>query len=115
MFEKIFGIFRKRKKADVSQQIPGDTGEDVFGVGDTGMEEDFDAETISLETGMSDGEKLKLEQMMMQTGTYSVNEIRQKRGDDPLPGEKFEVPGGQQQNAPGSSETAPMFTRGIEP
>ncbi len=55
MFEKIFGIFRKRKKADVSQQIPGETGEDAFGVGDTGMEEDFDAETISLETGMSDG------------------------------------------------------------
>ncbi|GAB4353189.1 MAG: hypothetical protein Kow0099_37410 [Candidatus Abyssubacteria bacterium] len=55
MFEKIFGIFRKRKKADVSQQIPGDTGEDMFDIGEPGLEEDFDADTISLETGMSDG------------------------------------------------------------
>jgi hypothetical protein len=55
MFEKIFGIFRKRKKADVSQEIPGDTGEDMFDVGEAGLEEDFDADTISLETGMSDG------------------------------------------------------------
>jgi hypothetical protein len=52
MFEKIFGIFRKRKKSDVSQDIPGDLGEETFG-GDTGFEEDFDADTISLETGIS--------------------------------------------------------------
>ncbi len=52
MFEKIFGIFTKRKKTDVSQEIPGDFGVDTFG-GDTGLEEDFDADTISLETGMS--------------------------------------------------------------
>lgn len=55
MFEKIFGIFRKRKKADVSQEIPGDTGEDMFDVGDVGFGDEFDADTISLETGMSDG------------------------------------------------------------
>ncbi len=55
MFEKIFGIFRKRKKADISQAIPGDTGEDMFDVGDAGFGEEFDADTISLETGMSDG------------------------------------------------------------
>jgi hypothetical protein len=55
MFEKIFGIFRKRKKADISQEIPGDTGEDMFDLGDSDMGEDFDADTISLETGMSDG------------------------------------------------------------
>lgn len=55
MFEKIFGIFRKRKKSDVSQAIPGDTGEDMFDMGDMGFEEEFDADTISLETGMSDG------------------------------------------------------------
>lgn len=55
MFEKIFGIFRKRKKTDVSQEIPGDTGEDMFDVGDVGFGDEFDADTISLETGMSDG------------------------------------------------------------
>ncbi|RJP21359.1 MAG: hypothetical protein C4520_10115 [Candidatus Abyssobacteria bacterium SURF_5] len=52
MFEKIFGVFRKRKQTDVSQEIPGDLGEDSFGA-DTGFEEDFDADTISLETGAS--------------------------------------------------------------
>ena len=55
MFEKIFGIFRKRKKADISQDIPGDIGEDLFDVGDAEFGDDFDADTISLETGMSDG------------------------------------------------------------
>jgi hypothetical protein len=55
MFEKIFGIFRKRKKADISQDIPGDAGEDLFDVGDAEFGDDFDADTISLETGMSDG------------------------------------------------------------
>ncbi len=56
MFEKIFGIFRKGKKDDFSAAIPGDTeDEDMFDMGDTGMDDDFDADTISLETGMSDG------------------------------------------------------------
>ena len=55
MFEKIFGIFRKRKKADISQDIPGDIGEELFDVGDAEFGEEFDADTISLETGMSDG------------------------------------------------------------
>jgi hypothetical protein len=56
MFEKIFGIFRKGKKSDFSAEIPGETDEgDLFDIGDTGMDDDFDADTISLETGMSDG------------------------------------------------------------
>jgi hypothetical protein len=56
MFEKIFGIFRKGKKTDFSAEIPGETDEgDMFDMGDTGMGEDLDADTISLETGMSDG------------------------------------------------------------
>ena len=55
MFEKIFGIFRKRKKADFSEEIPGDTEEDMFDLGDGSMGTDFDADTISLETGMSNG------------------------------------------------------------
>lgn len=56
MFEKIFGIFRKGKKSDFSAEIPGETDEgDLFDLGDTGMDDDFDADTISLETGMSDG------------------------------------------------------------
>jgi hypothetical protein len=52
MFEKIFGIFRKRRKTDVSQEIAGELGDDTFGT-DAGLEEDFDADTISLETGIS--------------------------------------------------------------
>lgn len=55
MFEKIFGIFRKRKKADISQDIPGDIGEDFFNEADAEFGDDFDADTISLETGVSDG------------------------------------------------------------
>lgn len=55
MFEKIFGIFRRGKKSDFSAEIPGETDEgDLFEIGDTGMDDDFDADTISLETGMSD-------------------------------------------------------------
>ncbi len=57
MFEKIFGIFRKGKKSDFSAELPGETDEgDLFEMGDTGMDADFDADTISLETGMSDGD-----------------------------------------------------------
>ncbi|UCD57771.1 MAG: hypothetical protein JSV16_01285, partial [Candidatus Hydrogenedentota bacterium] len=55
MFEKIFGIFRKRKKAEISQEIHGETGEDMFDIGDAGFGDEFDADTISLETGMSEG------------------------------------------------------------
>ena len=56
MFEKIFGIFRKGKKSDFSAELPGETDEgDLFDMGDTGMDDDFDADTISLETGMTDG------------------------------------------------------------
>ncbi len=55
MFEKIFGIFRKKKSTEFSAEMPGDTDDDMFDMGDTGMEDDFDADTISLETGMSDG------------------------------------------------------------
>ncbi len=55
MFEKIFGIFRRGKKSDFSAEMSGETDEgDLFEVGDTGMDDDFDADTISLETGMSD-------------------------------------------------------------
>jgi hypothetical protein len=53
MFEKIFGIFRKRKKTDISEEIPGGLGEDTFAGDSGGFEEDFDADTISLETGIS--------------------------------------------------------------
>ncbi|RJP74724.1 MAG: hypothetical protein C4532_01700 [Candidatus Abyssobacteria bacterium SURF_17] len=55
MFEKIFGIFRKRKKTGVSQEIPGETADEMFDVGEGGLGDEFDADTISLETGMSDG------------------------------------------------------------
>ncbi|MBI4830768.1 MAG: hypothetical protein HY801_04270 [Candidatus Lindowbacteria bacterium] len=54
MFDKIFGIFRKRKRADISQEIPGE-GEDMLETGGAELGEEFDADTISLETGMSDG------------------------------------------------------------
>lgn len=55
MFEKIFGIFRKGKKSDFSAEIPGGADDEMFDLGDTGMDDDFEADTISLETGMSDG------------------------------------------------------------
>ena len=55
MFEKIFGIFRKRKKSDAAQEMASETEEGMFEIGDTGLGEDFDADTISLETGLSDG------------------------------------------------------------
>ena len=55
MFEKIFGIFRKRKKTGVSQEIPGEAADEMFEVGEGGLGDEFDADTISLETGMSDG------------------------------------------------------------
>jgi hypothetical protein len=55
MFEKIFGIFRKRKKADISEDISGDVGDELFDVGEAEFGDEFDADTISLETGMTDG------------------------------------------------------------
>lgn len=64
-------------------------------------------------TGLSDEEQLRLETMKIQTGTYDVNQIREERGDEPYPEDKYERPPGnsQDEQGPGSSEINPMYTR----
>ena len=83
MFEKIFGIFRKKKKDDFSTEIPGDTDEDMFDLGDSEMGDDFDADTISLETGMIRSSEtlsvtLNPRGMMWGSGCWILRRIRRR-------------------------------------
>jgi hypothetical protein len=67
------------------------------------------------ETGLTEEEKIKLETMKMQSGTYSVNEIREERGDDLYPDDIYDRPPGSggATGQPGQSEMNPLFTKDI--
>ena len=54
-------------------------------------------------SGLSDKEQAELDQQMMATGTYSVNEVRLKRGDEPGGAEYDKIGQGQAQQPDGSA------------
>lgn len=64
-------------------------------------------------TGLSDAERLALEKQMIETGTYSVNQIVEERGDEPFEGEEFNKPQGAQPTQPGDSQGKPMFMKSV--
>lgn len=67
---------------------------------------------FEFDTEPSEDEQVALEQKKMNTGTYSVNEIRENRGDDPYPEEEYNRPqeaGGQ----PDGTEENPLNMRGL--
>lgn len=64
-------------------------------------------------SGLSEQEQADLDMKMMQTGTYPVNEIRIKRGDEPLGPEHDTIQGGGQPSPPDGSQGNPFNMRGI--
>lgn len=68
--------------------------------------------TLEFETGKSEKDEIALLQQKVQTGLFSVNELRlEELNKDPFPGEQFDVPAGAQQAQPGQDEQNPMFTK----
>lgn len=70
---------------------------------------------LEYKMGKSETEDMELLQRKVQTGLYSVNELRiNELNENPFPGEQFDVPaqGGQQQ--PDGSEVNPFSFKGIE-
>jgi hypothetical protein len=64
--------------------------------------------------GLSETQQVEQDTKKLSSGTYSVNEIREARGDDPFDGEEYDVPQGAA--APGQqlgSEINPLITRNM--
>lgn len=61
-------------------------------------------------SGLSDKEQAALDQARMATGTYSVNELRVKRGDEPS-GPEYDKIGQGQAQEPNGSEASPFNMR----
>jgi phage portal protein BeeE len=69
---------------------------------------------FTFDSGLSDKEKFELEVLMQQTKTYSTNEIRTKRGDDPYPEPEYDRPDkGGPAGQPGASEQNPLMTKAV--
>jgi hypothetical protein len=68
--------------------------------------------TFEFSGGTSDAEQLDLDIKKMNSRTYSLNEIRTDRGDDPFQGEQYDLPdsGGP---APDGSAESPLAVRSI--
>lgn len=64
-------------------------------------------------TGLTDSEQVRLDTQKLASGTYSVNQIKEKRGEGTYPEEQYDRPPqvDQNQGIPGSNELSPMFTR----
>lgn len=67
---------------------------------------------FQFDVGMSDKEQVELEQRKIQTGTYSVNQIREERGDDVYPEEQYNRPQGATVTAPDGSQANPFNMTG---
>jgi len=90
-----------------------------------GLEDDFNFQILPLrfgsgyvfqyKSGLSDKEQAELDQSMIATGTYGVNEVRLKRGDEPL-GPEFDQPqqNGTQGMQPDGSKTNPLNIRSMQ-
>jgi len=65
---------------------------------------------LECDKGMNEAEQIDIESKKLQSGSYSVNEIRTDRGDDPFPEEQYDRPpgGGEKQEPPDGSEGNPM-------
>lgn len=63
-------------------------------------------------SGLSDKERMEMERMKMDSGTYSPNEIRIERGDEPWPEKDYDRPQGTK--TPDGSQGSPLNMRSIE-
>ena len=73
--------------------------------------------TFQFKSGLSDKEQAELDQAKMSTQTYSINEVRLARGDEPISGDEFDKPGqaqGTQGMQPDGSKSNPLNIRGLQ-
>lgn len=64
--------------------------------------------------GLSETQQVQMDAQKLQSGTYSINEIREERGDDLFEGEQFDAPQGAGGNQPGVNQMNPLFTQALE-
>ena len=62
---------------------------------------------------MSEKEQIELDNMKFQSGTYSPNEIREDRGNDPWPETEYDRPQQGVQGQAGDNQFNPMFTQDV--
>jgi hypothetical protein len=64
--------------------------------------------------GVSEFDTVRLVKEKLQSGAFSVNEVRQEDlGKDPYQGEEYDLPQGGGQQTPGADEMNPMFTESV--
>ena len=69
---------------------------------------------FQFKSGLSDKEQAELDQQKMATQTYSINEVRLARGDEPISGDEYDKPGqaqGNQGMQPDGSKSNPLNIR----
>jgi len=69
--------------------------------------------TLVCEAERSEQERLETIAKAMQTGIYSVNELRRWENEDPFEGEEFDRPQGSQPAQPDGSEMSPFNFKGM--
>ena len=65
------------------------------------------------EDGLTDMEQIKLDALKEQSGTYTKNEIREERGDDPIIEEGNDTLSRQAPGQPGESPVNPLNMRNV--
>ncbi len=68
---------------------------------------------LKYKSGLSEQEELDMDTKKVMSKTYSINEVRMARGDEPFPGEQFDVPEGGQPKAPDGSEMSPFNMKNL--
>ncbi len=68
---------------------------------------------FKFEPESSEDEQVERDTKKFQSGSYTVNEIREERGDDIFPEDEFNRPQGGQPEPPDGSELNPMNVRGL--
>lgn len=67
---------------------------------------------FSFDVGLSESEQVELDQKKINTGTYSVNEVRESRGDDVFPEDEYNRPSQQGSTQPDGSSANPFNMSG---
>ena len=67
---------------------------------------------FEFDIGLSEQEQVELEQKMMATQTYAVNEVRERRGDEPWPEDEYNRPQKGGAGQPDGSEASPFNITG---
>lgn len=65
--------------------------------------------SLNAEMAEDEQKKIEIERMKLQSGKYSVNEIRRNDNLNPFEGEQYELPQGSQSDMAGQTEQEPLY------